>query len=157
MKRSLFPAGVIALALVAFIVAFIVAGGAAALAQRGGAQTTCAPKAQKCPSAPEVPSAKGTSITGSPEVPSATGIITSISSSTVMVEAKERTTTIHLTDNTTFKKLTPPPNKKDTPPTTNFSPASRADLAVGEVIEAQGTLNSDGSLQAAVVTISVTG
>lgn len=153
MKRSLFPAGVIALALVAFIVA----GSAAALAQRGGTQSTCAPKAQQCPSGQDMPSAKGTSTTGSPDVPSATGIITSIDGSTVTVQAKNRTSTIHLTDNTTVKRLTPPTNKKDTPPTEDYSPASRADLAVGEVIEAQGALNSDGSLQAAVITISVTG
>ncbi len=159
MNRSRLIAGGIALALVAFIVA----GSAAALAQRGSSTpSTCAPNAQKCPSGSAGPSVKGTSITGtpevpSPEVPSAGGIITSINGSTVTVQAKGRTFTIHLTATTTFQKLTPPPNNKLTPPAKNFAPASRADLAVGEVIEAQGTLNSDGSLQAAVISISVTG
>lgn len=151
MKKSLFTAGVIALALVALIVA----GSAAAFAQGGSTQSQCNPNVQKkCPSGPQV---TGTQVkspsasSGEPEAPSAGGTIISINGSTVTVQATvgkptptTTTSAIHLTANTTFQKITPPKQ---------LSPASQADLAVGETIQAQGTLNSDGSLQAAVITI----
>lgn len=127
-KWTLFTAGVIAL----MLVAFIVAGSTAASAQRGSTQSKCEPRAQNCP-----------------EVPSVGGTITSINGATVTVQSKDRTATIHLTASTTYQKFTPAPKQ--------FSPASQADLAVGEVIEAQGTLNSDGALTATTVTFTVTG
>lgn len=73
------------------------------------------------------------------------GTITRIDGSTITVQAKDKTATILVTTSTTFFKI-------DTK-TKATQPASRSDLKVGEMIEAQGKLNSDGSLTATSVNI----
>lgn len=145
-KKALFiTAGVIALALVALIVA----GSTAAFAQGGNTPSKCNPTAQTCQKrVTKTPGAGGTSASDD-QSPGARGTITSITGSTVTVQAKDRTSTLHLTASTTYQKLIPS--------TKQFSPASQADLAVGEMIQAEGTLNGDGSLQATAITIFVTG
>jgi hypothetical protein len=76
------------------------------------------------------------------------GTITSIDGSTITVQTKDKTATILVTTSTTFLR--------GDPKTKATQPASQSDLKVGETIEAQGKLNSDGSLTATSVTILVT-
>jgi hypothetical protein len=73
------------------------------------------------------------------------GVVTKINGSTITIQVKDRTSTIHVTNSTTFFKVQP--KTKET------QPAARKDLKVGENIEAQGKLNGDGSLTAKTVTI----
>src|SRR5713101_4105894 len=73
------------------------------------------------------------------------GVVTRIDGSTITTQAKGYTHIIHLTASTTF--LMAQPNSKST------QPASLSDLKVGDIAEAHGKLNSDGSLTAATVLI----
>ncbi len=73
------------------------------------------------------------------------GVATKINGSTIIIQAKDRTRTIHVTDSTTFLK--------GQPKTKETQPASRKDLKTGDAIEAQGKLNGDGSLTAKTVII----
>lgn len=84
-----------------------------------------------------------------PSVADYGGAVTSIDGSTISVQAKGLTHTIHLTASTTF--LVGQPKSKAT------SPASQSDLKVGDIIEAHGKLNSDGSLTAETVLIAQPG
>jgi len=84
-----------------------------------------------------------------PSVANYGGVVSSIDGSTTSIQAKGLTHTIHLTASTTF--LAVQPETKAT------SPASRSDLMVGEVVEVQGKLNSDGSLTAETVLITQSG
>ena len=77
------------------------------------------------------------------------GIITKIDGSTITVQANGTTSTILVTDSTTFSKGQFDPQTK----TKSSQPASFSDLVVGETIDAQGKLNSDGSLTASTVVI----
>ena len=79
----------------------------------------------------------------------ASGTITKIDGSTITVQAKDQTFTILVTHSTTFTK-----GQVDLQTHTKSSqPASFRDLAVGETIDAYGTLNRDGSLTASNVVI----
>jgi Domain of unknown function (DUF5666) len=80
-------------------------------------------------------------------LPHAGGKITAINGSTVTVQARRGTTTIHLSGSTTYKNVTFGANG----PTETA--ASASDLAVGKYIVAEGAKNSDGSLNAEVVRI----
>jgi len=77
------------------------------------------------------------------------GVITGLNGSTITVQSKDSTHIIVLTTSTTFLKLQPA--------TKETQPASRNDLKVGETIDAQGKLNSDGSLTASTVAIVLAG
>ena len=78
---------------------------------------------------------------------SLSGTITNIDSSTITVQAKDQTFTILVTASTTFSKVDLQPHTKSS------QPASFSDLVVGETIQADGTVNSDGSLTASNVVI----
>jgi hypothetical protein len=83
---------------------------------------------------------------------SLSGTITNIAGSTITVQAedkqgKDQTFTILVTDNTTFSKVDVQTHTK------SLQPASFSDLAVGETIQADGKVNSDGSLTASNVVI----
>jgi len=80
-------------------------------------------------------------------LPHAGGKITAINGSTVTVQARRGTTTIHLSSSTTYKTVT----KGTNGPTETA--ASASDLAVGKYIVAEGTRNSDGSVNAETVHI----
>jgi hypothetical protein len=84
-----------------------------------------------------------------PTIGELSGTITKIDGSTISVQANDTTSTILVTDSTTFSKGLFDPQTK----TKSSQPASFSDLAVGETIEAQGKLNSDGSLTASTVVI----
>jgi hypothetical protein len=84
-----------------------------------------------------------------PTVANFGGTITRIDGSTITVQAKDLTQMVHLTASTTFLK--------GQPKTKVTQPASRSDLKVGDVIEAQGKLNGDGSLIAKIVLIAQPG
>jgi hypothetical protein len=88
-------------------------------------------------------------VTYDPTVAEYGGAITSINGSTLTVQAKDGTHTILLTDSTTFLK--------GLPASKTTQPASRGDLKVGVTIEANGKLNSDGSLTAMAVIILPSG
>jgi hypothetical protein len=80
-----------------------------------------------------------------PTVARFAGAITKITGSTIILQAKDLTSTMHVTDSTTFLKGQP--KSKQT------QPASRKDLKLGDTIEAQGNLSKDGSLTAKIVII----
>ena len=73
------------------------------------------------------------------------GRITSVGGTSIIVQNKNLALTIHLTSDTTFKKIQLPSKESQ--------PVSPGTLKVGQVIQAGGTLNSDGSLTASVVLI----
>jgi hypothetical protein len=77
------------------------------------------------------------------------GVVTRIDGSTITVQAKGLTLTVHMTAGTTFFK--------GQPKTKATSPASQSDLKVGDIVEAHGKLNSDGSLTAETVLIAQPG
>ena len=77
------------------------------------------------------------------------GVVTGIDGSTITVQAKGLTHTVHLTASTTFLKVQPE--------TKSTSPASQSDLKVGDIVNAHGKLNSDGSLTAGTVLIAQAG
>ncbi len=84
-----------------------------------------------------------------PTIGNLSGTITKIDGSTITVQAKDQTFTILVTHSTTFSK-----GQADLQTHTKSSqPASFRDLAVGETIDAQGTLNRDDSLTASNVVI----
>ena len=87
-----------------------------------------------------------------PTIGELSGTITKIDGSTITVQAKAQTFTILVTDSTTFSKGQVDPQTH----TKSSQPASFSDLAVGETIDAQGKLNSDGSLTASNVVIMPT-
>jgi hypothetical protein len=87
-----------------------------------------------------------------PTIGDLSGTITNIDGSTITVQAedkqgKDTTFTILVTASTTFSKVDLQTHTKSS------QPASFSDLAVGETIEVDGTLNSDGSLTASNVVI----
>src|SRR6266571_1779803 len=84
-----------------------------------------------------------------PTVANFGGVVTRIGGSTITVQAKGLTHTVHLTASTTFLK--------GQPETKLTSPASQSDLKVGNIVEAHGKLNSDGSLTAETVLIAQAG
>ena len=84
-----------------------------------------------------------------PTIGNLSGTITKIDGSTITVQAKDKTFTILVTDSTTFSKGQVDPQTH----TKSSQPASFRDLAVGETIQADGTLNRDGSLTASHVVI----
>lgn len=84
-----------------------------------------------------------------PTVGELSGTITKIDGSTIIVQAKDKTFTIRVTDSTTFSK-----GHVDLQTHTKSSqPASFRDLAVGETIQAEGKLNGDDSLTASSIVI----
>jgi hypothetical protein len=126
-KKRLIIAGILTLTLVAFFAGGIVLSSAhaASMGKKPGQQDTPGP-------------ANG-----------ASGTITKIDGSTITVQAKDQTFTILVTHSTTFSK-----GQADLQTHTKSSqPASFRDLAVGETIDAQGTVNRDGSLTASNVVI----
>jgi len=133
-KKLLLMAGI--LTLVAFFAGGIVLSSAHAESQgkKPGQQGTPGP-------------ANGATTPG--PVNAASGTITNIDGSTITVQAKDQTFTILVTDSTTFSEGQVDPQTH----TKSSQPASFRDLAVGKTIEAQGTLNSDGSLTASHVVI----
>ena len=84
-----------------------------------------------------------------PTIGNLSGTITKIDGSTITVQAKDKTFTILVTHSTTFSKGLYDLQTH----TKSYQPASFSDLAVGETIEAEGKLNSDGSLTASKVVI----
>ena len=80
-----------------------------------------------------------------PTAVEAGGVVTKINGSTILVQTKDRVSTIHVIDSTLFLK--------GQPKTKETQPASRNDLKVGDTIEAQGKLNGDVSLTAKTVII----
>ncbi len=106
-------------------------------------QSGCGKKVSGCEGNASSPDTKPGSRPG--DTPSLEGRITSISGTTIIMQSKNLVSTIHLTSNTTFIKFNP--LNKDS------QPASRSVLKIGQVIQAEGTLNSDGSLAASMVTI----
>lgn len=82
------------------------------------------------------------------------GVIISVDSATITIQAKDSTHTILVTANTLYLKISSSqPGSK----TEQKQPASRDDLKVGETIEAHGKLNSAGSLVADNVLIVLAG
>ncbi len=77
------------------------------------------------------------------------GVITKIDGSRITVQAKGLIYTIHLTATTNYLK--------GQPKTKATQPASQSDLKLGYIIEANGKLNSDGSLTAQIVLIAQAG
>ena len=135
-KKLLIMAGILTLTLLAFF-----AGGVALSSAHAESQG-------KKPGKPGTPGpANGAKTPGLANA--ASGTITKIDGSTITVQAKDQTFTILVTHSTTFSK-----GQVDLQTHTKSSqPASFSDLAVGETIEAQGKLNSDGSLTASNVVI----
>jgi hypothetical protein len=84
-----------------------------------------------------------------PTIGDVSGTITKIDGSTITVQAKDQTFTILVTDSTTYSKAQVDPQAH----TKSSQPASFSDLAVGETIDANGTLNRDGSLTASSVVL----
>jgi Domain of unknown function (DUF5666) len=80
-------------------------------------------------------------------LPQADGKITQISGSTITVSERNGTKTIHVTSSTTYDKVT----RGSSGPTT--SSASLSDLKVGTYIDAEGSQNSDGGINAEAVHI----
>lgn len=83
---------------------------------------------------------------------SLSGTITNIAGGTITVQAEEKqgneqTFTMLVTDSTTFSKIDVQTHTK------SLQPASFSDLAVGETIQADGKVNSDGTLTASNVVI----
>ncbi len=152
-KRFVLLAGLMALALVALIGGSFVLPAASAAnhgSSQGAAahstsaeQSGCGKKVPGCEGNASSPDTKPGSRPG--DTPSLGGRITSISGTTIIVQSKNLVSTIHLTFNTPFIKFNPL-NKKS-------QPASRSVLKIGQVIRAEGTLNSDGSLEASMVMI----
>jgi len=152
-KRFVLLAGLMALALVALIGgSFVIPAAYAAnhgssegaTAQKTSAeQAGCGKKVPGCEGNASSPDTKPGSRPG--DTPSLEGRITSISGTTIIVQSKNLVSTIHLTINTPFIKFNPL-NKE-------AQPASRSVLKIGQVIQAEGTLNSDGSLTASMVII----
>ena len=152
-KRFVLLAGLMALALAALIGGSFVLPAASAAnhgSSRGAAahstsaeQTGCDKNVPGCEGNARSPDTKPGPRPG--DTPSVGGHITSISGNTVMVQSKNLVSTIRLTSNTSFIKFNPL-NKES-------QPASRSVLKVGQVIQAEGTLNSDGSLTASMVMI----
>jgi hypothetical protein len=71
--------------------------------------------------------------------PTARGVVTAVEASSITVKHRDGSTTvIHVSDQTTFEV-----RDKD--------PASLADIAVGDRVEAEGTLRADGSMDAVAV------
>ena len=135
-KKLLIMAGILTLTLVAFVAGGMVLSSAhaASMGKKPGQQGTPGP-------------ANGTKTPGPAN--GASGTITKIDGSTITVQAKDQTFTILVTHSTTFSK-----GQADLQTHTKSSqPASFRDLAVGETIDAQGTLNRDGSLTASHVVI----
>jgi hypothetical protein len=139
-KKLLIMAGILTLTLVAFFAGGIALSSAHAESQgkKPGQQGTPGPaNAAKTP--------------GPGNVGSLSGTITKIDGSTITVQGKDQTFTILVTDSTTYSK-----GQADLQTQTKSSqPASFSDLAVGETIEADGSLNSDGSLTASNVVIAL--
>jgi len=134
-KKRLIMAGILTLTLVAFFAGGIVLSSthAASMGKPGQQGTPGPANAAKTPGL-----ANG-----------ASGTITKIDGSTITVQAKDQTFTILVTHSTTFSK-----GQADLQTHTKSSqPASFRDLAVGETIDAQGTLNRDDSLTASNVVI----
>jgi Domain of unknown function (DUF5666) len=95
--------------------------------------------------------ANGAKTPGPGNVGNLSGTITNIDGSTITVQAEDQTFTILVTNSTTFSK-----GQADLQTHTKSSqPASFSDLAVGETIEADGRLNSDGSLTASNIAIKL--
>jgi hypothetical protein len=84
-----------------------------------------------------------------PTIGDLSGTITKIDGSTITVQGKDQTFTILVTDSTTYSKAQVDPQAH----TKSSQPASFSDLAVGETIDANGTLNRDGSLTASSVVL----
>ena len=87
-----------------------------------------------------------------PTMRSLSGTITNIAGATITVQAAEKqgndqTFTILVAASTTFSKIDLQPHPK------SLQPASFSDLAVGETIQADGKVNSDGTLTASNVVI----
>ena len=152
-KRFVLLAILMALALVALIGGSFVLSSAyaanhgslqeAATQKTSAEQAGCGKKVPGCEGNASSPDTKPGTHTG--DTPSLEGRITSISGTTIIVQSKNLVSTIHLTSNTTFIKFNPL-NKES-------QPASRSVLKIGQVIQAEGTLNSDGSLAASMVSI----
>jgi hypothetical protein len=135
-KRLLIMAGILTLTLVTFFAGGIVLSSAHA-ASMG-----------KKPGQPGTPGPANGAKTPGP-IGDLSGTITKIDGSTISVQAEDKTFTILVTDSTTFSKGQFDPQTH----TKSSQPASFSDLAVGETIEAEGKLNSDGSLTASSVVI----
>ena len=137
-KKLLIMAGILTLTLVAFFAGGIILSSAHAASMGGkpGQQGTPGP-------------ANGAKKPGLAN--GASGTITKIDGSTITVQAKDQTFTILVTHSTTFSKGQVDPQTH----TKSSQPASFSDLAVGEIIEADGSLNSDGSLTASDVVIGL--
>ena len=152
-KRFILLAGLLALALLALIGGSFVLPAAyaanhgsspgAAAHSTSAEQSGCDKKVPGCEGNASSPDTKPGTHPG--DTPSLEGRITSISGTTIIVQSKNLVSTIHLTSNTTFIKFNPL-NKES-------QPASRSVLKIGQVIQAEGTLNSDGSLTASMVSI----
>jgi Domain of unknown function (DUF5666) len=139
-KKRLIIAGILTLTLVAFFAGGIVLSSAHAASMGGkpGQQGTPGP-------------ANGAKTPGPGNVGNLSGTITNIAGSTITVQAEDQTFTILVTNSTTFSK-----GQADLQTHTKSSqPASFSDLAVGETIEADGRLNSDGSLTASNIAIKL--
>jgi hypothetical protein len=73
------------------------------------------------------------------------GVVTGLNGLTLTIQAKDSTHTVLLTATTVYQRVQEG--------TKVFQSASFADLKVGETVDAQGKLNSDGSLIATRVAI----
>jgi len=148
-KRLLIIAGILTLTLVVFFAGGIVLSSAHAVSMgKPGQQGTPGPaNGAKAPGTPGP--ANGAKTPRPANVANLSGTITKIDGSTITVQAKDQTSTILVTGSTTFSKA-----QVDLQAHTKSSqPASFSDLAVGETIQAQGRLSSDGSLTASYVVI----
>jgi uncharacterized protein DUF5666 len=148
-KKRLIMAGILTLTLVAFFAGGIVLSSAHAVSMgKPGQQGTPGPaNGAKAPGTPGP--ANGAKAPRPANVANLSGTITKIDGSTITVQAKDQTSTILVTGSTTFSK-----GHLDLQTNTKSSqPASFSDLAVGETIQAEGNLNSDGSRTASHVVI----
>lgn len=136
-KKLLIMAGILTLALVASFVGGMVLSSALAESQgKPGPQGTPGP-------------ANGVKKPGPANVGDLSGTITKIDGSTITVQAQDQTFTILVTHSTTFSKVQTHIKSSQA--------ASFSDLAVGETIQADGTLNRNGSLTASHVVIMPSG
>ena len=135
-KKRLIMVGILILTLVAFFAGGVVLSSAhaASMGKKPGQPGTPGPANAAKP--PEL--ANG-----------ASGTVTKIDGSTITVQAEGQTFTIRVTGSTTFSKGLFDPQTS----TKSFEPASFRDLARGETIEAEGKVNSDGSLMTSHVVI----